>query len=116
MSKPDQDRLFVLWTTADREVALNMVFMYTKNSKLRDWWQTVRLCVWGPSTKLLAVDKELQDAIFEMKEAGVELQACRACTDIYGVSEDLEALGIDVIYMGVPLTETIKDGWNVLTF
>lgn len=29
-----QDKLAVLWTSADREVALKMVFMYTYNSKV----------------------------------------------------------------------------------
>lgn len=39
------DKLFVLWTSQDPEVAKHMVFMYTKNAKLQDWWSTVRLIV-----------------------------------------------------------------------
>jgi hypothetical protein len=58
-----QDKLAVLWTSADREVALKMVFMYTYNSKLRGWWDDLTLIIWGPSSKLLSADKELQDYV-----------------------------------------------------
>jgi hypothetical protein len=111
-SKP----LVVIWSSRDREVAQNMVFMYTKNSKLEGWWDRVRLVVWGPSAKLLATDQELQSELGELKEAGVELQACKACADRYGVSDKLGSLGIDVIYMGQPLTEYLKAGYPVITF
>ena len=51
-----------------------------------------------------------------MMEAGVEVQACKACADLYGVSDKLEALGIEVTYMGVPVTDMLKGGWTSLTF
>ncbi len=109
------DKLVVLWTSQDKEVAQKMVFMYTKNSKLRSWWGQVRLVVWGPSAKLLADDKELQEELAELKSAGVELQACKACSDQYGVSEKLAELGIEVIYMGVPMTNYLKGDWAILS-
>jgi hypothetical protein len=111
-----RDKLVVLWTSRDREVALNMVFMYTLNSKLRGWWKEVCLIVWGPSAKLLSVDKELQDGIFEMKRNSVELLACKACSDRYGVSEELEELGIEVKYMGQPLTDLLMEDYKIITF
>ena len=109
-------KLCVIWSSADRDVALGMVFMYTKNAKKRGWWDEVRLVVWGPSAILLTEDQELKDALTSMKEVGVELQACRACADMQGVSDQLTELGIDVIYMGMPLTEMLKGDWKVLTF
>jgi hypothetical protein len=90
--------------------------MYTLNAKRNNWWNDMRLIVWGPSSKLLSVDKELQDEIKKMKEADVILEACKACTDRYGVSENLEKIGIDVKYMGVPLTTYLKEGRKVVTF
>jgi hypothetical protein len=86
----NEDSLVLLWTSGDREVALNMVFMYTLNSKLKNWWSEVRLIVWGPSSRLLSEDKDLQDEIRKMKNAGVILEACKACADKYGVSQRLE--------------------------
>jgi hypothetical protein len=72
--------------------------------------------VWGPSAQLLTVDQELQQEIARMKEAGVELVACKACADSYGVSEQLEQLGVEVKYMGVPLSDMLKQDWEVVTF
>ncbi len=103
--------LVVLWVTQDKEAAQNMVLMYTKNSRLKGWWDKVRLVVWGPSAKLLANDADLQGELRELKSAGVELLACKACADRYGVSEKLNQLGIEVIYMGAPYTEMLKEGW-----
>ena len=109
------NQLAILWTSADKEVAQKMVFMYAKNSRLRDWWGQVRLIIWGPSAKLLAADGELQAELEELKRAGVELQACKACSDQYGVSEKLAELGVEVIFMGQPLTGYLKGDWEVLS-
>jgi hypothetical protein len=109
-------RLAVLWTSGDREVALKVAFMYTLNAKSQGWFDEVTLIVWGPSSKLLAGDQELQEYVQRMAEEGVTVVACQACADSYGVSEELRALGIEVTYMGVPLTEMLKGDWKVLTF
>lgn len=107
--------LAVVWVTRDKEAAMNMILMYTTNSKLRKWWDRVTLVVWGPSGPLLLSDPELQKELQAAKEAGVELQACKACSDKYGISDQLTALGIEVKYMGQPLTEMLKSGTSVLT-
>ncbi len=113
---PISESVVVIWSSGDREVAKKMVFMYTKNSKLKGWWGRVRLVVWGPSSQLLSTDLELQEELEDLKAAGVELQACKACADLYGVTDKLKSLGIEVIYMGAPLTEMLKTGWTCLTF
>jgi hypothetical protein len=112
----DTSRLGVVWTSGDRDVALKMVFMYTLNAKSRDWFDEVRLVVWGPSAKLLSEDEELQTVVGEMRDAGVELVACKACADSYGVSEQLAELGVEVKYMGQPLTDMLKRDWETVTF
>lgn len=115
MSK-EKSELVVLWTSGDRDVALKMVFMYTLNAKLKGWWNEVTLIVWGSSAKLLSTDKELKDYIKKMKDEGVILEACRACADMFGVASQLEALGIEVKYMGEPLTAYLKGEKTVITF
>ena len=112
----ESSKLLVVWTSGDRDVALKMVFMYTYNAKLRNWWNEVQLLVWGPSSKLLSEDEDLQEYIKKMKDTGVVLTACKACADSYGVSGSLEKMGIEVKYMGVPLTEMLKTGWKTITF
>jgi len=115
MTKKD-DTLVVVWSSADREVARNMVFMYTYNAKKKGWWEHVIIIIWGPSAKLLAEDTHLQGYLEKMKDVGITLEACKACSDDYGVSDDLEKMGVDVKYMGVPLTDYLKQGLHVITF
>lgn len=110
------DKLVVLWTSKDKEVAINMVFMYALNAKLRNWWEEITLIIWGPSSKLLSEDTDLQDYIIKMMEVGVKVVSCRACADNYGVTEKLENLNIEVKYMGEPLTEYLKKGYKTITF
>ena len=64
----EEDKLVVVWTSGDKEVAMKMVFMYTYNAKKQAWWDDVTLLVWGPSSKLLSQDKELQDYVKKMIE------------------------------------------------
>jgi len=113
-----EDKLVVLWTSGDRDVALKMVFMYTYNASASrfGWWDDITLVVWGPSAKLLSEDKELQEYVAKMKKAGIRLEACKACADMYEVSDKLTELGIDVKYMGDVTTRYIKEGRHVLTF
>ena len=111
----EDEKLVILWTSGDRDVALKMVFMYTYNAKKNDWWKDITLVVWGPSAKLLTEDKELQEYMQRIMEVGVEVRACKGCADQYGVSEKLEALGITVLYIGKEFTDYIQQGRNVLT-
>ncbi len=112
----ESEKLVVLWTSGDAEVAIKMVFMYTFNAKKYNWWKDITFIIWGPSSKLLSENAELQEYIKKMKEQGIILEACKACTDMYKVSEKLSKLGVDVKYMGVALTEYIKNGRHVITF
>ena len=110
------ERLVVIWSSGDREVALKMVFMYTYNARVNGWWDDITFVVWGPSEKLLTEDSELKNYLKKMQEAGIPVEACKACSDMYGVSEKLEELGVDVRYMGKPLTAYLKEGAKVITF
>jgi hypothetical protein len=112
---PANEKLVVLWTSGDRDVALKMVFMYTYNAQINKWWDDITLVVWGPSAKLLTEDAELQEYLGKIIEAGVTVKACKGCADQYGVSDQLEELGITVLYIGKELTDYIKDGRKMLT-
>ena len=109
-------RLAVLWTSGDPEVAHRVCLMYTHAAKKQKWFDEVVLIIWGPSARLLAADSSLRQKVSAMAADGVSLQACVACADSYGVSEELRRIGIDVKPMGRPLTNMLKDGWKVLTF
>ena len=87
-------RLAIVWSSGDPEVAHRVCLMYCHNAKKRKWFDQVVLVVWGPSARLLAADKDLQAEVKSMIQDGVQVQACVACADSYGVSDRLRGLGI----------------------
>ncbi len=110
------DTLYILWTSGDPDVAIKMVLMYANAAKMNSWFSEVELIVWGPSSKLTAENKEIQETLTSIMNAGVKVEACKACADLYGVSNKLVNLGINVRYMGEPLTEILKSGKKLITF
>lgn len=110
------DDLLVVWTCTERETIENMVFLYTLNSRLKEWWGSVTLLIWGASARLAAEDTSIQEQLALMDEAGVRIIACKKCAENMGVAEKLESLGIEVFYTGQFLTDWIKSGKAYLTF
>lgn len=113
---PIEDSIFIIWSSPDPEVADNLAFMYAHNSLKKMWWGRVRFIIWGPSAKLVAKNERIQARLKEMQEDGVEVWACRACAENYGVTDRLEALGLDVFHVGDSTTKMLKEGWKSLTF
>ncbi|WP_282126819.1 DsrE family protein [Marinifilum flexuosum] len=110
------NKLAIVWTSADKEVAEKMVFMYAYNAAKFGWWDEINFIIWGPSSKLLSEDTDLQDYIRKMKEVGIKVYACKACADMYKVSDKLLEIGIEVKYMGKPLSEYLQKDYKVITF
>ena len=107
--------LLILWTTADRDSAENMVFMYGYNAKRNNWWDRVTLLVWGGATRLIAADRELQEKLKQLREAEVEVIACKRCAERLDLVHALEELDIHVFYTGQFLTEWLKADKKILT-
>lgn len=108
-------KLIVLWVTRDTEAAMNMAFMYARNSKVRRWWDEVDLVIWGPSAEVTANDKMIQEELKVMQHVGVSIKACIACANRYGVTEKLKALNIEVVSMGPILTQELQAGVKVIS-
>lgn len=111
----NSNKLAVLWTSGDPDVAEKMVFMYTLNAKKQGWFDEVVLIIWGPSAKLSVENKMIGDYIKRMQEAGVKTEACYYCAQMYNVHEKLADMGVDVKGMGIPLSDYLKEGWKVLS-
>ncbi len=110
------DTLVVLWSSGDREVAEKACLMYAQAAKKYKWFKEVILIVWGPSEKLLAEDEKLKEKVASMKKDGVIVEACVACSNMYGVTNELKVCEVDVKGMGVPLTRYLKRGYKVVSF
>ena len=74
-----KNKLAVLWTSSDPEVAEKMAFMYTYNAKTQGWFDEVVLIIWGPSAKLAAENEMIQEYIKKMQKPGVKTEACLYC-------------------------------------
>jgi hypothetical protein len=115
-SEPDASRVAVVWSSGDPDVAHRVCLMYTHAAKQSGWFDEVQLIIWGPSARLLAGDKDLQEKIATMMADGVDVKACIVCADSYGVTDRLREMDIEVKAMGEPLSDLLKSDWEVLTF
>jgi len=111
----NKKHLYLLWTNDNPITAEKMVFMYTINSLIHNWWEEVTIIIWGAPTKLVSEDVNIQEKIKEALDAGVHITACKACADQLGVTETLENLQIEVKYWGLPLTDILKNDEQLLT-
>lgn len=109
------ETLHVLWTTDNKDTFFTMLSTYTLNAKKRGWWEHINVIIWGASAQLAAENTQVQTEVREMMHAGIHLEACKHCSDELGVTEQLEKLGVEVKYMGVPLTTYLKSGEKLLT-
>lgn len=106
----------MILSSADTIVHRELSFPYSYNSKTRGWMDQVRVILWGPTEKIVLEDLDFQEQVRLLMDAGVEVYACKACSDNFGVSEKLAEIGIDVRYVGTFVTEMLKEGWYQLTF
>ena len=112
----NSNKIAIVWSSRDKDVAEKVAFMYAGGAVKQGWFDEVVLIVWGPSSKTLAEDKELQNKVRELMEAVITVLAVGAGARDYGATVELTNLGLDVLPMGGPLTEYLKDGWKMLTF
>ena len=116
-TETEVNKLMVLWTSDDPMIAERVALMYTGVAKQYGLFEEVSVIIWGPSAKLVAEHKEVQAQLKDMMAKGVSLNACITCANMYGVTDQLKALGINVDIMGAPLTNALKaEDTSVLTF
>jgi len=109
------EKINILWTTTNRDTITNMILMYSTNTRQHGLWDEVNVIIWGGSAKLIGENVDVQAEVSEMIEKGVHVEACQACAEKYGAVETLRNLGVDVKFMGKPLTDYIKNGEKILT-
>jgi hypothetical protein len=110
------NKLLIVWSTEEIEVAKKMVLLYASVMLPRGYWDEAIIMIWGPSARLLSDNSELQTKVKEIADTGVKLQACVVCTDEYGVSQKLRELGVELVHTGEMLTKALQTDWKVLTF
>ncbi len=107
------NKLLIVWSTAEIEVAKKMVLHYGNVILLQGYWDKAYIMIWG---KLLAENEELQKMVAKVKEVGVELFCCVVGSDEYGVREKLVSMDVDMTHTGEILTSSLQNDWKVITF
>ena len=107
--------LHIIWTDSDPDTALNMVLMYSTNALLNEWWDKVTVVIWGGAQKLAAGDEAVRFEMQNARDVGVEFSACISCSNNLGLTERLEADGIEVIRWGQKLSLLLQNGKHVIT-
>jgi len=115
MNSQEGEKLLILWASDNKDSAINMVFMYAENSKIKGWWDDVCLLIWGASSKLVSEDKDIQAHIQALLKRGVRVMACKKCAENSGVVEQLERQNIEVFYTGQFLSDWLKSDDKVIT-
>ncbi len=110
------NKVFLILSSADSVVHRELSFPYSFNSKTKGWMDQVRVILWGPTEKLILEDLEFQEEIRMLLDEGIEVYACKSCSDHFEVSKQLEEIGIDVRYVGSFVSDMLKEGWHQLTF
>lgn len=93
--------------------------LYAHRAIKHQWMDNVKIVFWGPSEKTLAglpedsVQKKLIREILAMGGKSARIWACKACSDKYGVTEDLEKLGFEVFHVGNATSYLIKLGYRL---
>ena len=103
-------KLIIIVTQAEENAIWTGLFTAincTRNAFMDD----IRLVLWGPSEKVIAENPELQKMIREHLSLGKPVWACKTCSDRYGVTKAMEALGCNVDYMGAVVTGWLKEGF-----
>jgi hypothetical protein len=108
-------KLNILWTNADEITFEKMVYMYSKNSILKKWWDEIVLIIWGNTANMCSNSEHVQSKIKELIAMGITVSACKACADQLEVSEKLEEVGIELKYWGEPLTTILQSNEKLIT-
>lgn len=109
------EKLNILWTTTNRDTITKMIKLYSVNAIKQGWWENVNIIIWGASAQLVGENVTVQAEVKEMLQAGVTIEACQACAEDFGVADNIRKLGVDVLYMGEPLTRYLKSDEKVLS-
>lgn len=112
-----KNKLLIVWSSGEKEVAKKLILLYGSVILSRNYWDEATIMIWGPSAKLLAEDKELQEQMKVVQQSGVKFNACVVCTDDYNVSDTLKDMGVELIHTGEMLTHALQsDDIKVITF
>ena len=108
------DKALVIISTGDAEKALTGL-MWARNGMRFGWMEDIRVIFFGPSQKLLLEDERVKKMALEIAEAEKPI-FCKYISDQEGNSQQIEATGMDVQYVGTIISDFLKDDYTPMVF
>lgn len=102
-------KLLVVWKSDDYRTIEQFIAPFTINSKKQEWFDDVEVLIWGASTDYLKKNVKPRSLVTKMIEQGIEVRACKYCSDTVKATDILLELGVNVMYTGVYLSDKMKD-------
>jgi hypothetical protein len=102
----------LIWLASGDRSKLLPGLLWGVNAKRNHWVDEVRAVVFGDSERTVVNDDELFGLVQEIEGA----LFCRHVAEVEGTVEQMEKKGVELVYVGQPIAQAIKDGFTVLTF
>ena len=109
------DKICIVVTSSDRRV-IKTALQYARRTVTEKFMEDTKVFLFGPSEEVIAYDTELQDFLKRYMEVEKKVLACKWCSDDYGVSDRLRDLGVTVEYIGVFVSQAIRDGYTPMVW
>jgi len=110
----ESKKVHILWTNDNLHTSQFVVMFYATNSKIHRLWDEVTVIIWGAPVKFIVENDVIKSELEIAQHAGVKFSACLSCARKFGVVNDLEQLGIEVVPWVEPFTELVKSGKPVI--
>lgn len=102
----------LIWLTSGERAKLEPGILWGVNAIKYGWVDEVRFVVFGESEKLFLEDQTLFEMINEVESP----MFCKYLAESVGIEKDLQEKGANLIDVGEPIAEAIKEGFQVITF
>ena len=102
----------LIWLASGERDKLTPGIVWGVNADKWAWVDEVRFVVFGESERTLAEDDELFAMIQEVNQP----MYCKFAAKEKGLMETLEGKGARIEYVGEPIAEMIREGFQVLVF
>ena len=102
-------KVLVIIATGEKEKALAGL-MYASNALKFGWLEDLKVVLFGPSERLIVQDEQVWKEAKYISEM-IGILACKAVSDEYDSSKELEKRGVKVEYVGGIISDFIKDGY-----
>ena len=107
-------KLLAIIATGEKDKAL-VGLIYAQKAIAQGWMDDVMVIMFGPSEKLLITDSRISQVAKDLALHN-KLIACKFIADQDNLSTQIEALGINLDYVGSIITDYLNKGFVPMVF